>query len=112
MNRNDLSSAASDVPSFFQLAQAVSVPVGWRLGGQLVKTLVATINDITIFWHKRLAVQRLVFFLRRLLFSWKECSDQETCLAKIDGSIQKPMVGHLSTPRWTFSDPLVAILNF
>ena len=80
-----------------------SVPVSWRLGGRLAMTLVATINDVIFFF---------LSFLRHLLFSQKEGSDQKTYFAKVDRSSQKPRGRHLSrTPR-PFWGPLVAILDF
>ena len=50
--------------------------VGWRFGGRLATTLVATLNDIIFFF----------LFLSCLLFSSKECSDQKKYLDKVDGS--------------------------
>merc|ERR1712173_497686 len=41
-----------------------------------------------------------------------ECSDQKLCLAKVDGSAQKPRVGPLSRPRRPFWGPLATILDF
>ena len=86
------------------MAQAVSVPVGQRLGGQLVMTLAATI---------------FLFFLHRLLFLQRESLDQKTCLTKVDGSTQNlgvvifpDHVGHFGAPQRPFWGPLVAILVF
>ena len=52
------------------------------------------------------------FLLRRLLFTKKECLDQKTYLAKVDGSAPKPRGRHISRPRPPFWGPLAAILDF
>ena len=46
------------------------------LGGRLATTLVATISAVIFFSF-------FFLFLRRQLFSYKECSDQKTYLAKV-----------------------------
>ena len=51
-------------------------------------------------------------FLRHNLFSKKECSDQKTHLAKVDGSAQKPRSTPFSRPRQPFWGPLAVILDF
>ena len=51
-------------------------------------------------------------FLCRLLFSEKECLDQKTYFAKVDGSTQKPKGCPLSRPHWPFWEHLAAILDF
>ena len=48
-----------------------------------------------------------LFLLRRNLFSKRECSDQKTYLAKVEGSAQKPF----QTPS-TILGPLAAIVGF
>ena len=53
-----------------------------------------------------------LFLLRRDLFSQKECSDQKTYFAKVDGNAQKPRGRHLSRPPLPFWGPLAAILDF
>ena len=78
------------------------VPVGRRSVGRLAMTLVATINDFFFFSS----------FLRHLLFSWKQCSDQKTYLANVDGSAKKLRGSHLSRSCPPFWGPLTAILNF
>ena len=39
-----------------------------------------------------------VFFLRHLLFSYKECLDPKTFFSKVDGSAHNPMVNTLTLP--------------
>ena len=70
------------------------------VGGGLATTLVATINDI------------FFLFFCCLLFSKKECSDQKTYLAKVDGSTQKSRSRHLFRLRRPFLGPLAAIVDF
>ena len=53
----------------------------------------STGNDVSGH-YKRHYFLFFFFFLRRLLFSQKECSDQETYLVKVDGTIQKPFQTH------------------
>ena len=86
------------------LAQAVVVPVGRRSGSRLATTLVATKNDICFF--------TFFFFFPVVYFSHKECSNQETYLAKVDKSAQKPRDKHPSRHRRPFWGLLVAILDF
>ena len=66
-------------------------------------TLVATINVIIFSFFP--FSPSSTFLIERVLGA-------KTYLAKIDGSVQKPMGRHLSTPYWPFWGPLVAILDF
>ena len=54
----------------------------------------STGNDIR--GHYKQHFFPFLFLLRHLLFSKKECSNQKTFLAKVDGSAQKPIGRHLS----------------
>merc|ERR1711954_369038 len=65
------------------LARACGIPVGWRSGGRLAMTLMATINVIIFFFFFFFLFFFFFFFLSSLLFSKKECSDQKTYLAKV-----------------------------
>ena len=79
---------------------------GRRLGGQLAKTLVATINDPVShfgapwrpFWIFEILIEGMI--------------ESKTYLEEIDGSAQKPMNRPLSRPCWPFWGPMVAILDF
>ena len=75
----------------------------------------STGNDVSGHYKRHYFLFFFLFFsflLRRLLFSQKECSDQKTYLAKVDGSAPKPRGRHLSRPRRPFWGPLAAILDF
>ena len=90
-----------------QLARSCGVPAFRRstAGNDVVATIF-----IRIFFPPLVFFP--FFFLRRDLFSQKECSDQKTYLAKVDGNAQKPRGRHLSRPPLPFWGPLAAILDF
>ena len=76
-------------------------------GGRLATMLVVTEN-VFIFIHF-FRPPFFLFLLRRNLFSKRECSDQKTYLAKVEGSAPKPRDTHLSRPHRPFWGPLAAI---
>ena len=80
------------------LAWAVCIPVGWRSGSWLATTLVATINDIILFYF--------LFFSVFYFFHRRRTQIKKTYLAKVDGSIQQPRVGY-----WIPFHTLLAILG-
>ena len=97
------------------LARACGVPVGWRSGGRLAMTLVATKNNIILF--------SFIFSFFSYLFSFlfspvvyfshrRSVWITKMYLAKVDESALKPRGRPLSRLRQPFWDPLAAILDF
>ena len=80
------------------MQKVFGVPVSRHSGGQLEMTLVATLNDFPFF-------SSCFCPLCRLLFSYKECTDQKTYLVKVDGSVQNLWEGTFPDPVSHFGAP-------
>ena len=89
-------------------------PLNWQERSALQSVAIrrSTGNEVSGLLFSQFFFFLVQVFLRRDLFSWKECSDQKTYFANDDGSAQKPRGRPLSRPRRPFWGPLAAILDF